>query len=361
MRSLTNVPHIALQYFLIASHCISICDGTAVPNHINSDLGEDVCSLMQVSLKPAQLNARRSAASTEHRTSALEGSIVPPYEAFTARRQDISDLPEGHSLGELMAYEPTTARNSDVLVFLPGSWAPCSNYTYLLETIGSSMMTLCLPYDNIKSMGELCDMDEDCWYKKRLEAYNGSFEGIERNNVIARLRSALAYLARVHATGWATFLTPSGLRLEAMRFAGHSMGAGLAAMVGYQTKVARVFQLSGPCDPAAWMHKSISATPSNRFFSLTSSNDRFCDWEWRQVPALYSEGIQTERFVMVSAQNLSSFDPDADQAVISTIPSPSCVYEGCWRDNHEAVAMNYWGSKEKVPYAKGLWQKLAGI
>lgn len=298
--------------------------------------------------------------------AANEWVATTPYKGIAAERSEVSSLPENSSIGQLLAYEPTEVVNNDLFVFLPGSWVACSNYTQLLETVAPSMRTVCLPYDNVKALGELCKDDGKCWYEKRLAAHNGTFEGIAGNNIVSRLRTALEFLELKHGKAWGAHrsnLSASGLNFSSIRIAGHSQGAGAASFLAYQEQVARVVQFSGPCDPSEWPQKLKSATPANRFFAMASYYDHFCDWEGKQVPAWWGEGIVSEaaKPAYVAAESLESFDPTYSQTVISMIESPECKYDFCLRDSHDSTALNKWAPPVRAPYAMGLWQKLVGV
>lgn len=289
--------------------------------------------------------------------------VSVPYKFYAADRSEVSDLPQNLSLGQMYAYDPTQPRNSDLFVFLPGSWVECKNYTQLLETIGSRMKTLCLPYDNVKAMFELCSTDSQCWFEKRVDASSGDFDHVSGNNIVVRLQSALAYMKKEHGKEWAEYIPgPTELKYDKMRIGGHSQGAGAAAMLAYQNKVKRVVQFSGPCDPSDWPKAMHSETPANRFYGMASWYDRFCDWETRQVPNWNNEGIASDASppALVTSGNLSSYDPANAQTVISLIQSPVCKYDGCYRDSHDSTALDKW-EEDKAPYADGLWQKLVGV
>eukprot|EP00930_Biecheleria_cincta_P070046 TRINITY_DN57717_c0_g1_i1.p1 TRINITY_DN57717_c0_g1~~TRINITY_DN57717_c0_g1_i1.p1 ORF type:complete len:366 (-),score=46.32 TRINITY_DN57717_c0_g1_i1:120-1193(-) len=320
----------------------------------------DVVSLLQTTLSLSR--ADRQSGVREESTELFNSTSVP-YKEYAADRSEVSDLPEELSQGQLLAYNPTHPENSDLFLFLPGSWVGCNDYSQLLETIGASMKTLCLPYDNIKSITEICGQDSACWYEKRKEAVSGRFEQVDSNNIVLRLQSALEYMTRKHGEDWGAFLSGASLpKFERMRVSGHSQGSGVAAMLAYQNSVARVVQFSGPCDPSDWPQILHSNTPSSRFFAMASSGDHImCDWKQKQIPIWIMEGmVSTERPAAIfDEQNLTSYDPASSQAVISFIKPPLKTLVGLVKDSHDSTALNMWDAGS--PYADGLWQKLVGI
>lgn len=307
------------------------------------------------------------------------GAAIAQNRRFKSIIQDrtlITALPANRSLGSLQAYVPDAAVNDELFVFFAGSWASCHNYSQLLETIASRMMTLCLPYDNVEALGVLCyGKEPSCWLENRVEAFNGSFSGIPGNNQVARLKSALEYLARHNGTAWKKFLGPSGPKFDAIRFGGHSQGAGAAATMGYFEKVARVVQFSGPCDSPPWYRDFTAKTPADRFYGATSVFDVMCDYEGRQRPAWEAEGMfaQVKEPLVVNSHYADSVQvplklaAGASQGVITGIRPPTCTSPFCVKDAHDSIALNTWdgtredGSPTRAPYADGLWQALVGV
>jgi len=319
----------------------------------------DAVSLLQTRLTLGR--AGRQSGTREESTELFNFTSVP-YKEYAVDRSGVSDLPEHLSQGQLLAYNPTSPKNNDLFLFLPGSWVGCNDYSQLLETIAVGMKTLCLPYDNIKSMFELCGHNSTCWYNSRKEAVSGKFEHIDGNNIVLRLQSALEYMTQKHHEDWGAFLSGTTFpKFERIRVSGHSQGAGVAAMLAYQNAVARIVQFSGPCDPSDWPKTQHSNTSSSRFFAMASSADHMCDVEQRQVPIWTMEGIvSTERpAAIVDEHNLTSYDPATAQAVISSITPPHKTLVGLLKDCHDSTALNKWETGS--PYAAGLWQKLVGI
>lgn len=349
-----------LALVLLVLVAVLSCSDAVAPRK-NDECGGDEASLMQTHTSMLKVTSPSPTLVSEG-TRQFRSSVTP-YVSYAADKSEISNLPENYSHGQLFAYVPTTPSNSDLLVFLPGSWVDCSNYTQFLEVIAPTMMTVCLPYDNIKAVAQLCGSDDSCWYQKRLESVNGSFHGIAGNNILARLQSALEYLKQEDGQEWASYVGSAGLKIESMRFAGHSQGAGAAAMIGYQKLVARIVQFSGPCDSSPWFQLLTPATPVDRFFAFADSYDQMCPWDSSQVKHWLQEGIVTDSkpITWVTEGDLPSFDPATSQTVISKIPPPDCELEHCKKAAHDSTVLNKWVSPAVAPYAHGLWQQLVGV
>jgi hypothetical protein len=284
-----------------------------------------------------------------------------PYTYYAVDESEVSDLPEDLSLGQLLAYDPKAATNDDIFVFLPGSWVECSNYTQLLETSGSSMKTLCLPYDNLRGMTEICGGNSTCWREQREIATLGSFDGVDGNNIVMRLQSALTYMAESVDKSWGAYLTRSGEpNYKKIRVSGHSQGAGGAAYLGYTFEVARVVAFAGPCDPD-WPRHKRSATPMSQYFAFDSSYDTMCsnfqtNWE--------NMGLTSEEhpLAILTEDNLTAYDAGKAQAAVALIRSPLCDDDGFCNPRwiHDSCAINQF--VPPAPYARdGVWQKLMGI
>lgn len=340
--------------------------GCSLRKDFNVDCEEDAICMLQTRTTIEQSRSKvqqRASDAGRLESRAQFRSVTLPFKMLTVNRSQVSAVPVNYSVGNLIAYQPSHPVNRELFVFLPGTNNACEKHTHLLESVAPSMMTLCLPYDNLQLLGDVCKDDGACWIKHRLAAYNGSYDGVSGNNFITRLKSALEYLGRKHSLAWSRYLGSAGPKFESMRLAGHSQGAGEVAMVAYQNVVSRVVQISGPCDTSDWYKTLKPSTPASRFFGFASVYDRFCDWESRQMPAWFSEGIISEKLpvTLVSFSNMSSFDPKVSQTVLSSVPAPSCKSDLCLKDNHDALALDQWDSVDYEPYAQGLWQRLMGL
>jgi hypothetical protein len=130
-------------------------------------------------------------------TSLKEGHDEIPYIYANSSPAEITDLSPSLSTGSMYSYEPISAANADLFVFLLGSYNKCGDYTQLLEAIAPHMHVLCLPYDNTLAVAQLCFLNDTCYYEMRVNQFNGSFTGVEHNNIEERLVDALQFLRQV--------------------------------------------------------------------------------------------------------------------------------------------------------------------
>lgn len=298
--------------------------------------------------------------------------IYIPYHSSDVPREAVSDLPPELSLGTLMAYEPVKEESEDLILFLPGSKEPCDYYSELLETAGSNLHTLCLPYDNRDAIGILChDKEESCYHQLRLEALQGSFNDVHDNNIRSRLLSALRYLSKEGGPWWDRYVdkTTNLPRWELIRATGHSQGAGHAALMGYYYRLARVVQFSGTCDPSGWITKlGEPTTPRNLFFGMASKwDDMLCPTTMKQIPTWQAETHSIPSLLTINAGNVTVTSIGSSHFVISDLMLPGCdsviakidPFHTCSMKLHDSTAANNWPGGS--PYARGVWQALFGI
>lgn len=304
--------------------------------------------------------------------SASFRSISVPFESISVPHENASTLPANRALGSLLAYVPSPGLSvtDDLLVFLAGSGQPCEVYSQFLETMGGSIRTVCLPYDNIQAIGVYCVGRPRCYPDLRLTAFNGSFGGVSGNNIESRLASALRYLHDHDGDAWKGYVdASSGLPAwSRVRLAGHSQGAGNAVLIGYYRELARVVQFSGVCDRSDWTTSlGAPATPPSRFFGMASAWDTMlCPTFLVQASHWRAEGLEQRDWWPVSLSmkaNLSATDLGGSHTVISSVPIPDCDMRkfntDCDMKAHDSTALNWDGMRS--PYADGIWQSLCGV
>lgn len=164
-----------------------------------------------------------------------------------------------------------------LFVFFPGTGGAPVNYTYILQTAAArGYHAIGLAYVNDRSVNmQICpgSDDPDCHENVRLEILDGAdrtplIEVDRANSIENRLIKLLQYLAANYpGEGWRLFLDNADQpRWELMAFAGHSQGAGHAAMVGKLHFVHRVALFSGT-EPANWTLEPL-VTPTDRYYGL---------------------------------------------------------------------------------------------
>lgn len=302
-----------------------------------------------------------------------------PFHETLAPHEAVSDLPPQLALGSLVAVAPVRSTSNvaawsrasdELLAFLPGSTQCCESYSQFLETIGKRMYTVCIPYDNVVSVGTMCEGKARCYPDLRMEAFNGSFHGVWGNNIQARLAGALTYLYHRDDGLWSRYLNYStGLPIwSRIRMAGHSQGAGAAAMIGYNRELARVVQFSGVCDRSNWTASlGPPATPASRFFGLASAWDTLlCPTFMRQISSWKAEGALPNNSWPLSLHVTANFTTTSlgdSHTVVSDIDIPGCdmahFNQTCDMMAHDSTVMSW--PDMMSPYADGLWQALCGI
>jgi len=126
-----------------------------------------------------------------------------------------------------------------------------------------------------------------CSYQFRKEIITGKplspkTEVDSVNSILNRFTTFINYLAHHDASGhWGQFLKGEKMLWNKVIVAGHSQGAGHAAMLGKMFKLHRALIFSGPQDylidlkmPSPWLSRK-SATPENRFYAFLHKEDPF--------------------------------------------------------------------------------------
>jgi pimeloyl-ACP methyl ester carboxylesterase len=186
-------------------------------------------------------------------------------------------------------YWSTKAKTRDELVvFIPGTGGRGSGAVTICKaaaSFGYRVLNLSYPGD-IPAAIVRDRPDRDAFLNFRLEIIEGrdlsDAVSVDRTNSLEnRLIKTLLYLREHRPTeGWDKYLTPDGeIRWEKIIPAGHSQGAGHAALIGIRHKVARVVMTGGPRDydraadaPAGWY--TTPATPIDRFFTFDHVQDQ---------------------------------------------------------------------------------------
>lgn len=193
-------------------------------------------------------------------------------------RPHVSLLPEGNAQGRL-------------LLFLPGTRGEPGNYIAVLNaasTFGLHVLGLC--YENSLSVNyDLCGstQSETCHYDARYENLTGEDRNPTLNigpadALLNRLRKALVYLQTNQPEGnWNQFVNPQTGEPDWERIvvAGHSQGGGMSLFIARHYPVARAVSFAGidwmgtKRKPAPWASDSLWATPSDRLYGFTHTDD----------------------------------------------------------------------------------------
>lgn len=188
--------------------------------------------------------------------------------------------------------DPARESNGKLLVFLPGTGGRPRGYQRLeQEAARLGYHVIGLMYQNSfqNNLGviEACRStpDPDCTGNTRLEVIDGVDHSSvvdvnQANSIDNRLTKLLLYLdAQYPDEGWSRFLDDGEPRWSQIAVAGHSQGAGHAALIGKIRHVYRVIMFGGPADDRvsgqsdAWI--SIGKTPAAKYFELFHLRDHF--------------------------------------------------------------------------------------
>jgi hypothetical protein len=183
-----------------------------------------------------------------------------------------------------VAIDPTVPLKGKLFLFFCGSYGSPNRQRDIIHCAaqgGYHAIGLSVP--NTWRIAEVCanSLDEFCHEKARLEIIDGE----RRNNLIQvdssnclinRLTKLLLYLDRqLPHQGWRQYFDGHELQWQAMIVAGHSQGAGHAALLAKDYRVDRVVMFSGPADtsrvlgtPAPWI-SAYHITPAECYYGFT--------------------------------------------------------------------------------------------
>jgi hypothetical protein len=194
--------------------------------------------------------------------------------------------------------DPTNKSNPKLLVFMPGTSNRPSDYVYVAKEAASlGYHVIGLMFQNNVGIDTACKVragrveqpPADCSGDTRLEVLEGQPYPSSRahvtraNGIYNRLTKVLIYLSdtpKYEGEGWSRFLEldEDGQRVpkwSQIAVAGHSQGAGQAALIAKLWHVNRVVMLSGPPDSRDDVHAdawvSIGKTPAAKYFALFHS------------------------------------------------------------------------------------------
>lgn len=240
---------------------------------------------------------------------ALAAERVPP----SMRREDPGIVrreiaPQATDADINIALDPHLVRlsasnhaNGRLLVFLASSRVPPSTAEiFQREAALLGYRVIGLSYPNTPGLASFCPPSANpqaCYENVRLQVITGEpqtgFVSVNRaNSIDNRLTKLLEYLDRVFpGEAWSQFLDDDGnVKWNKIVVAGHSQGAGHAAMIAKLRTVHRVVMLSGITDgvglqAAQWV--TIGATPATRYYGLAHAKDaQFIGYDFANWAAL---------------------------------------------------------------------------
>ena len=189
-------------------------------------------------------------------------------------------------------YLKSVPKNGKLFVFFPGTFAMPRNYQWLLaEAAARGYLVVAIEYPSANdtlhdsAVTQICARvrDVQCSYLVRQSRLRGnhawpSIKVDPASSIENRLSKLLAHLAKLYPQeGWSALLADGAPRWDRLVLAGHSQGAGMAALLAQEHAVARVALFSGAADHsfgtlAPWLHRA-GATPADRFFALVHAEE----------------------------------------------------------------------------------------
>lgn len=190
---------------------------------------------------------------------------------------------------DIALYDPSTTSRHKLILMIEGTGAGARD----MQTIDSIFAVMgyhviSLDYKN-NVISTICAHSKNvgCSYKFRKEIITGEPLSNKTkvdsvNSLLNRFKTFLSYLTKTDEQGgWNEFLNRGNPVWHKIVVAGHSQGAGHAAMLGKIFKVNRVLIFSGPQDylvdldmPSPWLSKE-GATPENRYYAFLNLKDPF--------------------------------------------------------------------------------------
>jgi hypothetical protein len=182
----------------------------------------------------------------------------------------------------LVVLAPGTRSSAQLVVFMPGSHGRPANAATLLRVIAAQgYRVIGLEYNDVPAVSEVCEHSRSptCagdFRRRRVFADNESapVANPPQESIVNRLVKLLEYLVRTHPSEcWAAFLHGDQPSWDRIVVSGLSQGAGMAAYIAKNVRVARVVLFSSPWDVsidnrrlAPWLSEP-SATPPDRWFA----------------------------------------------------------------------------------------------
>ena len=185
--------------------------------------------------------------------------------------------------------DPSAPSRHRLVIYLPGTHGAAAGAAEILDVLAhDGYYALALDYPNTVAAAKFRGA-------KDVHAFDAYRRAIVHGGVVdetltvaadssieARIVTALRHLAAQRGSeGWAEFSSKHGVSWDKLILIGHSQGAGHAAYLAHEHKVARVLTVAGPQDfltelgrPAAWL-SAASLTPPDRYRALLHREDEY--------------------------------------------------------------------------------------
>jgi hypothetical protein len=196
----------------------------------------------------------------------------------------------------------SVADSAPLLVYLPGTNGEPRRATLFANTAArQGYRVIALTYNDVPAVQQICPRDPDprCAERVRMRRIFGigrvsQIDDRPEESIVNRLVMLLRELDRDHpGQGWAGYLSGGEATWGRIAVSGLSQGAGMAAYIAQQKKVARVVLFSSPWDSygrpqtmAQWIDRGPGVTPRDRWFAAYHAKEQTADLIRRSCDAL---------------------------------------------------------------------------
>ncbi len=200
-------------------------------------------------------------------------------------------------------FKPKPPARNRLLLFLPGTGSrPIATDAILKAATNLGLHAIGLVYVNTTNISAVCGTDCGCYEEARMEIvagtnYSDKVDVNRPDSIENRLNKLLRYMqVNFPSEGWGQFLdAQTNAVWSNIIVAGHSQGAGQAAMLGNTRRVSRVLMFSWidrcvtnfAAVTAPWISTN-NPTPADRYYGFIHTNDTvvLSDWAedgWNQL------------------------------------------------------------------------------
>lgn len=185
--------------------------------------------------------------------------------------------------------DPSAPARHQLVVYLPGTNGSAAGATDILDALArAGYHALALDYLNTVAAAKFREsQDVHAFDRYRRALIHGgvvdeTLTVAAESGIEARIVAAVRHLAAERGKeGWGEFGAKQGIAWDKLILIGHSQGAGHAAYLAHEHKVAKVLAVAGPQDyltglgrPAAWL-SAASLTPRDRYRALLHREDEY--------------------------------------------------------------------------------------
>ncbi len=202
---------------------------------------------------------------------------VKPSVTVSANQPAITRFDDPH----YVAFDPARDRaDAPLVLFMAGTGGKPRELAFFPQLLKSGQRVISISYNTREAIQQVCPRhpDPDCAAKVRARRLYGTntidvIDDEPQDAIVPRLVWLLQTLQRVHpAEGWGRYLDNGRVNWPRVIVTGQSQGAGMAAFLAQEQRVARAVLFSSPWDSygappvlAQWLSRP-SATPPALWF-----------------------------------------------------------------------------------------------